>query len=137
MLNNIVDFSFKWWFLEIRLFGVTVHLHLHEIFIFRMTNVHSNIPSSTFHPLLWNYEVWDRSYCKIVIFCHRRMERRGGNRGKLVKQIMKACGNYQLVFQKYDVSNRDISRTNKWLFLGYRRGRKYCISVIGKSLSRF
>ena len=32
------------------------------------------------------------------------MEKQGGNRGKLVKQILKAYENRQLVFQKYDIS---------------------------------
>ena len=39
------------------------------------------------------------------------MEKQGGNREKHIKQIMKAYENHQLVFQKYDISNRDISRT--------------------------
>ena len=39
------------------------------------------------------------------------MEKQGGNRGKLIKQIMKAYENHQLVFQKYDISNIDILRT--------------------------
>ena len=35
----------------------------------------------------------------------------GGNRGKLIKQIMAASESHQLVFQNYDISNRDILRT--------------------------
>ena len=42
------------------------------------------------------------------------MEKQGGNREKLTYKInMKAYGNDQLVFQKCDVSNRDIL-TFKW-----------------------
>ena len=33
------------------------------------------------------------------------MEKQGGIIGNLIKQIMKAYENYQLVFQKYDISN--------------------------------
>ena len=40
-----------------------------------------------------------------------RMKKQGRNRIKLIKQIMKAYENHQLVFQKYDISNRDIIRT--------------------------
>ena len=40
-----------------------------------------------------------------------RMKKQGGNRRKLMKQIMKAYENHQFVFQNYDISNRDIMRT--------------------------
>ena len=36
------------------------------------------------------------------------MEKQGGNRWKLIKQIWNAYENHQLVSQKYDTSNRDI-----------------------------
>ena len=40
-----------------------------------------------------------------------RMKKQGRNGRKLMKQIMKAYENHQFVFQKYDISNRDIIRT--------------------------
>ena len=40
-----------------------------------------------------------------------RMKKQGGNREKVVRQIMKTFENHQLVFQKYDISNGDILRT--------------------------
>ena len=56
-----------------------------------------------------------------------RMEKQGRNRGKLIKQIMKAYENHQLVCQKCDVLNRDILRT---FFFSLQQGdRYYYISV--------
>ena len=39
------------------------------------------------------------------------MENQGGNRQKLMKQILKAYENHQLVFQICDLSNRNTLRT--------------------------
>ena len=66
------------------------------------------------------------------------MEKLGGNSGKLIKQIIKANGNHQLVFQKYDVSNRDILRTDEWhSFLGYHRGREGVEIIVFMSLGSY
>ena len=38
------------------------------------------------------------------------MEKQGGNKGELIKQILKAYESHLLVFHRYDKSNRDILR---------------------------
>ena len=49
-----------------------------------------------------------------------RVEKQGAHSSKLIKQIMKAYENDQLVFQKYDILNRDILRIFLWhSFLRY------------------
>ena len=42
------------------------------------------------------------------------MEKQCEIKGKITKQILNANKNYQLVFQKHDMSNRDIVRTLQW-----------------------
>ena len=39
-----------------------------------------------------------------------KMEKQGGNKGELIKQILKAYESHLLVFHRYDKSNRDILR---------------------------
>ena len=39
-----------------------------------------------------------------------QMEKQGGNKGELIKQILKVYENHMLVFHRYDKSNRDILR---------------------------
>ena len=46
------------------------------------------------------------------------MEQRTENRGKLLKQVMEAYEDHQLVFQKYDVSNKE-EYVNDTFLLGY------------------
>ena len=38
------------------------------------------------------------------------LKKQEGSRGKHIKQIMKVYENHQLVFLKYDISNRNITR---------------------------
>ena len=59
----------------------------------------------------------ERSSSSVISFYEKAsalitcMKKQGGNRRKLMKQIMKAYENHQLVFHNYDISNRDIMRT--------------------------
>ena len=59
------------------------------------------------------------------------MEKQCEIRGNVIKQILNANKNHQLVFQKHDISNRDILRTLQWYsFLGYSREYKLlCLSL--------
>ena len=74
-----------------------------------------------FHGTVMSEFLWSaRSSFSVIRFYEKTsalityMEKQGGNREKLTYKInMKAYGNDQLVFQKCDVSNRDIL-TFKW-----------------------
>ena len=86
-----------------------------SFFIVRMTNFHSNIPSSVFYVTVMSDILCITRSSSSVIgffwknhFANNTMEKQDGNRAKLTKQIMKAYETHQLVFQKWHVSNRDI-----------------------------
>ena len=87
-------------------------------FIVRMPNFHSNIPSSIFYGTVMS-EVLRiaRSCSSITSFNEKcvclinRMDSQGGNRRRLVKQILKAFENHPLVFEKYKITNKDILTT--------------------------
>ena len=80
-----------------------------------MPNIHSNIRSSNFYGILMSELLCIAGSSTFVISFYEKtnalitlMEKQSGNWGKLIKQIWKTYENYQLVFQKYDISNRDI-----------------------------
>ena len=87
-------------------------------FIFRIPNFPRIISSSVFYGTVIS-EILRiaRSSSSILIIDDEsstlitRMEKQGENRGTLIEQIMKAYENHQLVFQKYDVSNKDVLKT--------------------------
>ena len=83
-----------------------------------MPSFHSNIPSSIFYPTVMS-EVLRiarasssvtgfNEKCNVLI---NRMENQGGNRRKLIKQILRAYQNHPLVFRKYNISDKDILKT--------------------------
>ena len=83
-----------------------------------MVNLHSNIPSTVFLRTVMSEILHISRLSSSVISFYKknsalitRMEKQGRNRSKSIKEIMKAYEYHQLVFQEYDISNRDILRT--------------------------
>ena len=78
-----------------------------NFFIVYMSNIHNNIPWILFYRTLMSeiFVLQDHLYACSNNTCKQR-----SNRGKLINQIMKTHENYQLVFQNYYISNRDILR---------------------------
>ena len=89
-----------------------------SFFIVRMPNLHSNIPSSVFYGTVMS-EVLRiarasslfSDFSEKTLSLMMRMEKQGGDRRKLVKQIFKAFENHPFIFKKYNICSTDISRT--------------------------
>ena len=86
-----------------------------HFFIVRMPNFHSNIPSSIFYGTVFS-EILRiarasssfASFSGKVREIFNRMEKQGGNKRRLVKQLLKAFENHSSVFRKFDICNADL-----------------------------
>jgi len=89
-----------------------------SFFIVRMPNFHSKIPATIFYgtaisEMLRIARVTSSflNFTSKTSALLRRMENQGGNRRRLVKQLLKAFDNHPLVFKKYNICSSDISKT--------------------------
>ena len=86
-------------------------------FIERIPNFHSNNPSSIFcRTDMCEILRIARSSFSVANFFEEssaliiQMEKQGGNKAELIRQILKTYENHLLVFHRYDRSNRYTSR---------------------------